>query len=72
MPENEKEVLMDSRGVSSDEAIKLTLGNQTFQIILLILVCFSFSTGGQISYSLPFLQARDNDVKFYCYFTNGT
>lgn len=73
MPESEKEVLIsEGPPVSSDEAINLTLGNQTFQIALLILVCFSFSTGGQISYSLPFLQARDADVQFRCYFTDGS
>ena len=71
MSEIEKETLISSLAISSDQAIDLTLGNKTFQILLLILVCFSFSSGDQVSYALPFLQAKDHDVQLLCSFTDG-
>ena len=45
---------------------------ELFQFLLLIAACFSFSTGGQISYSLPYLQARDSDLQLWCTPSDGS
>lgn len=40
--------------ITTDEAIRRVGGHHTFQIIALIIIAISFSSGGQIAYALPY------------------
>ena len=56
--------------LSSDKALDKVGGYNLFQILTLIIVIFSFSSGGQIAYALPYLESKSIDMS--CTFYNAT